>query len=59
MSDLVGNPEDRFYHNETHMFYKRIPSKFDISNGISVSKLDVEKFAIFYKPCMAKHTNPL
>ena len=22
MSDLVGNPEDRFSHNEAHMIYK-------------------------------------
>ena len=29
MSDLVGNPEDRFSHNEAHIFFLEIKKKLN------------------------------
>ena len=36
MSDLVGNPEDRFSHNEAHMEYEKV-----IINDTIVSELNI------------------
>ena len=47
MLDLVGNPEDRFSHNEAHI---KVFSHFDFENGILVLIASVNSVSMFSLP---------
>ena len=41
MSDLVGNPEDRFSHNEAHLFSTQLSKKFKLLINIEEHEIIV------------------
>ena len=47
MSDLVGNPEDRFSHNEAQIF-KRHPGLWSGGNEVSPAKMCIIPFKSLY-----------
>ena len=53
MSDLVGNPEDRFSHNEAHIF-----SRLCLFVALVVSNLDFEGGTLFLIASVSGHCLP-
>ena len=69
MSDLVGNPKDRFSHNEAHIVFFSIPfpkinphasKKYSLYNnlinleGLNVTTFYKVHFIVPYEPCCEK-----
>ena len=55
VSDLVRNPEDRFFHNEAHFSHDCIVIKIHVGSGERILKLNYMTYTLRFGLSVCKH----